>query len=299
MRTIQFTKMSGSGNDFLVIDNRRGMIACGEAPALARSLCQHRLSVGADGIVLLSALPDRGSGLSYSWRYINADGSDGEMCGNGAMCAARFAVRAGIAPPHHSFSTPSGIVEAWVDRQSPAVSIALVDPGPVEDSVTIQVAGRSLNCTRIVVGVPHVVIVTGDADGFADSEAFNAIGKEIRHHPLFAPAGTNVNVVSLVTPGTWRMRTYERGVEAETLACGTGAVASAIVLEYQQLAASPTSILTSSGRALVVDHRLEGRMAAQVRLTGHAGFIYDGTLLADAMDDQDSSQKTRLNSCES
>ena len=299
MRAIQFTKMSGSGNDFLLIDNRHGSVAPADAPALARSVCRHRLSVGADGLVLLSTPAAAHNGSSYDWRYVNADGSDGEMCGNGAMCAARFAHRIGLAPSHHHFTTPSGPVEAWVDEQSPAVSIAIADPGPVETAVTVQIDGRELECIRIVVGVPHVVIVAADADRFADPESFAAIGRELRHHPAFAPAGINMNVVSRKAVDTWRMRTYERGVEAETLACGTGAVASAIVLGHLGEAQNPTTIVTSSGKNLRVEYTLNGTSASNIRLTGHAAFIYDAELLPDAVDAQDSSQNTRRNSDES
>jgi diaminopimelate epimerase len=298
-RSIPFTKMSGSGNDFLVIDNRAGLFHDVDIADMTRRLCRHRLSVGADGIILISA-PLRGDdSVAYAWRYINADGTDGEMCGNGAMCAARFAVRTGIAGPHHRFQTVSGVVEAWANRDSTTASIAITDPGPVEPPVTVSVCGRSLTCTRIVVGVPHIVIVVDDADAFADPNTFAQIGRALRLHDSFAPAGTNVNVVSRIDRDTWRMRTYERGVEAETLACGTGAVASAIVLGAAECAPNPVRIRTSGGPNLTVSYQLRDGNATNVRLSGHAAVIYDGVLGPDALSDQDSSQKTRRNSDES
>ena len=124
----------------------------------------------------------------------------------------------------------------------------------------------------------HIVVRVDDADAFADAETFLTIGRALRLHEPFAPDGTNVNMVSRIDDETWRMRTYERGVEAETLACGTGAVASAIVLGHEGLATSPTRIRTSGGRDLTVTYeRNEGRATA-VRLTGHAAVIFDGTL---------------------
>ena len=278
---IPFTKMSGSGNDFLVIDNRSGIVPETDAGMLTARLSRHRLSVGADGVVLLSGA-DRDDQIAYRWRYINADGADGEMCGNGAICAARFAVRAGIAPEHHRFLTPSGEVEAWATAGSPTATIAIATPGPVEPERMIEVDGRLLTCVPIVVGVPHVVIRTEDADAFADREKFSRIGRSVRRHEAFAPAGMNVNVVSRSEGGVWRMRTYERGVEAETLACGTGAVASAIVLANRGLASSPVEILTSGGGSLRVEFELDGAQASAVKLHGQAAVIYEGILGPDA-----------------
>jgi diaminopimelate epimerase len=275
--------MSGSGNDFVVIDDRSGILAGLDLATFTRSVSRHRVSVGADGVIVLTDPPADQPALAYTWRYINADGSDGEMCGNGAMCAARFAVRAGIAEPHHHFLTPSGAIEAWADRTTAAATIAMADPGPVRDPVTVTVAGRALCCVPITVGVPHAVIIADDADAFADAETFHAIGRALRLHAAFAPTGTNVNVVSRIDDETWRMRTYERGVEAETLACGTGAVASSIVLGSQGLIPRPARIRTSSGRDLTVTYDLRDGHATNVRLSGHAAIIYDGTLGDDAL----------------
>jgi len=280
--SIPFTKMSGSGNDFVVVDNRSGILSGLDIPAFTRAVCRHRVSVGADGVVMLSDPPADDPSLAYTWRYVNADGSDGEMCGNGAMCAARFAVRAGIADAHHRFLTPSGMVEAWADPVNPSAAIAIADPERIEEPVEVSVDGRVICCVRVVVGVPHIVVRVEDADAFADAGTFRKIGRGLRLHATFAPAGTNVNVVSRIANGTWRMRTYERGVEAETLACGTGAVASAIVLAHQGLSTSPTRIRTSSGRDLAVTYELADGQATGTRLSGHAAVIYDGTLTREA-----------------
>ena len=296
---IRFTKMSGSGNDFIVIDDRDNRLAHVDLSGMTQALSRHRLSVGADGVVVISGPPAAEPDIAYAWRYINADGSDGEMCGNGAMCAARFAVRSGIADCHHRFLTASGIVEAWADASSTDCSIAIADPGPVETPLSIAVGKQQFEFTRIRVGVPHAVAVVDDADKFADAKKFLTIGRAIRHHELFAPDGTNVNIVSRIDEQTWRMRTYERGVEAETLACGTGAVASALVLNAAGMAPNPLKILTSGGRDLIVSWEMRDGRATSVRLSGHAAVIFDGVLGPDAFPDQDSSQKTRRNSLES
>jgi diaminopimelate epimerase len=281
-RSIPFTKMSGSGNDFVVIDNRSGVLDQLDMAACTRAVCRRRVSVGADGVVMLSEPPDGDQSIAYTWRYVNADGSDGEMCGNGAMCAARFAVRTGIAEPHHRFLTPSGVVEAWAEATTSSAAIAIADPERIEEPVEVAALDRRLCCVRVVVGVPHIVIRVEDADAFADAETFHAIGRALRLHDAFASAGTNVNVVSRINDESWRMRTYERGVEAETLACGTGAVASAIVLGHQGLAQSPTRIRTSSRRDLIVTYELSNGQATNVRLAGHAAVIYDGMLTDEA-----------------
>lgn len=280
---VNFTKMTGSGNDFVVVDNRGGAVDEAGAGDLARSLCRHRLSVGADGLVLISTPADLPPGVAYRWRYVNADGSDGEMCGNGAMCGARFAVEHGIAPGDHTFITPSGPVHAIVDRETGRVSLDISDPGPVEPEVTVTVCGLALPCFRIEVGVPHVVTLAADADAFADAARFTGIGRAVRHHEAFAPAGTNLNVISRLSPGHWRMRTYERGVEAETLACGTGAVASALVLHARGEEQGPVRIRTSGGRDLEVSFTVDDGRYRNVRLTGHAAVVYAAELGPDAL----------------
>jgi diaminopimelate epimerase len=280
--TVHFTKMSGSGNDFIFIDNRSGAIGNDSAPALARSLCRHRVSVGADGIVLLSD-PPAGSPVAYRWRYINADGSDGELCGNASMCSARFAFRHGLAGPHHSFLTDSGVIEAWADASTDQVMIAMPDTSGCEDPIALAVRGRTLVATPITVGVPHCVIQVDDADGFADTPEFEAIGREIRHHPAFAPAGTNVNVISPLENQVWRMRTYERGVERETLACGTGVVACSVVLAKAGLTMPPVSVKVSGGNSLRATFAVHENGASDVRLSGSATFVYDADLDPEAL----------------
>jgi diaminopimelate epimerase len=311
---LPFWKMSGSGNDFVVIDNRAGTLRADDAPAFARAVCRHRLSVGADGVVLIED-PAPGDDVDFAWRYINADGTDGEFCGNGAMCGARFAVLAGLAPAACRFRTPAGVVQARVaeDATDPRVAVRIADPGPVGSPRDIEVVheGRQVGVRLrpVAVGVPHAVAVVSDlADPFGldsgmatpspavggsaehamvppDDPVFVAVARMIRHHVRFAPAGTNVDVIQVLDRHTLRMRTYERGVEDETLACGSGAVASACVALAEGIVTSPVTVITRSGRPLEVacDWDPTAQRAANVTLTGEARVIAAGVIGVEAL----------------
>lgn len=282
---VPFTKMSGSGNDFVVIDHRRPLLADTEVRPFVRAVCRRGVGIGADGVVLIEPPDADDTDAHFRWRYLNADGSDGEMCGNGAMCAGRFAVLHGIAPSPARFRTPDGIVVAEVgDPARPEVRIAMSDPGPVR-RVDLTVAGRDLVIDFLWMGVPHAVVVVDDVDLWADLGTFHAIGRAVRTHEAFAPAGTNLNVVHRVKGHTLRMRTYERGVEAETLACGTGAVASAMVAVQRGLVTGPVTVVTSSGRLLVASWSGDGNAVTDVRLGGEARIIATGELHPDGWRD--------------
>lgn len=280
-RNIPFTKMSGAGNDFVVIDHRDLHLAEEEIADFTRAVCRRRLGIGADGLILIEA-PTR-SDANFRWRYINADGSVGEMCGNGAMCGARFAVERGIAPASCRFETDAGIVHADVGAgPRPRVSIHLPPvPAPgADESVTI--GPNTWTTTRIQVGVPHAVTVVPDVDTWDDA-AFDAWGRAMRYHPAFAPAGTNANLIHLVDGHTLRMRTWERGVEAETLACGTGAVASSIVATRQGLVRSPVDVVVSSGEVLRVTHVMDSNRAWDIELQGAPLFVATGEMVGEGI----------------
>jgi diaminopimelate epimerase len=283
LANIRFTKMSGSGNDFIVIDNRQGQLPTGLAAEFTRLVSRRRLSIGADGVVLieLASEPE----LDFNWRYINADGSDGEMCGNGAMCGARFAALHQIAPAACAFLTPSGVVHAVTtgEQGDPAVRIAIAQPGPVRHGVNATIGGNEITFSAIQVGVPHAVAIVPDADCFPEGMSFNEFGRETRLHEVFAPAGTNVNIITVRDRNTVRMRTYERGVEDETLACGTGAIASSIVAASLGLVDPPVSVIVSSGRCLTAHFALNGAQASDVRLEGQAHVIAEGIIGPDAL----------------
>ena len=216
---VPFTKMEGAGNDFVVLDNRFLRFTDDELAALARQACPRRTGVGADGLLAL----DEDPGADFRMRYRNADGSLATMCGNGARCLARFAARAGLGAETDgtvslAFETDGGRYRAQVQGRGASGPVQLAVPaardyGPGPEGTV-----------RIWTGTEHAVVFTDDVAAF-DVEGE---GRKLRHDPAFAPAGTNVNAVEVVGPARVRVRTYEKGVEAETLACGTGAVASAL-----------------------------------------------------------------------
>ncbi len=273
---VPFAKMSGSGNDFVVIDARSGLIADEDIAPFTRAVCRRGLGIGADGVVLIDE-PVSGD-ADFRWRYFNADGSIGEMCGNGAMCGARFAVRYRIASPECRFETEAGIVQARVsaDARDPLVRIRMTDAGPPE-TVTLAIAGERHAFASVCIGVPHAVMAVPDADAFS-ADGFATFGRAVRHHPHFAQAGTNVNVIHGIDRHGIRMRTYERGVEAETLACGTGAVASVIVAVATGLVEMPVRVRVSGGRDLHVEFSLGDSGATDIRLGGDARFVAHGML---------------------
>ena len=283
---LPFTKMNGSGNDFVVIDNREGIVAEESLRELTRAVCRRGLGIGADGVILIehptSDIPD----VDFHWRYINADGSDGELCGNGAMCGARFSVAHGIAPHSCRFSTMSGVISAEVssDSTDPRVSIALVDSSELVCDVSITIDGEARRFDIMSIGVPHVVTVVDDADAFADQGAFHSYGRKVRHDATVGTSGANVNVIHRIDSRTIRMRTYERGVEAETLACGTGAAASAIAAVAQGLVEQPVTVITSSGRPIVASFEQDGDRATSIRITGEARFVATGELHPEGWD---------------
>lgn len=266
MARIPFWKMSGSGNDFILIDNRRGIVAAGAGAALARRLCARGFSVGADGLILV----ERSREADFSWRFFNADGSEAAMCGNGGRCAARYAFLKGIAPARMRFMTGAGLISAAV--KGDRVKLQLPLPSGFRDRVAVAVDGRSLEPGFLVVGVPHAVVQSAALEQVPVA----AWGRALRHDPAFGPAGTNVNFFRVEGPRRLRVRTYERGVEAETMACGTGSVATALVAAADGLVRSPVTVVTSGGEELKVYFRRRGGEYGEVFLEGKADVVYEG-----------------------
>ena len=268
---VSFTKMSGTGNDFILIDNRSGIVGEDEMVHLAVQACRRRHSVGADGLILIQDDPD----LDFSWRFFNSDGSEGEMCGNGARCAARFAFTEKIAGPSMVFGTIAGPIEAEV--RDGRVRVQLTPSHGMERDFSLRLGGGDeIKAGFIDTGVPHTVIMVDEAD--LDNTPVAERGREIRYHPRFAPAGTNVNFVAVSGAGTVRIRTYERGVEEETLACGTGAVASAIICTAQELVRPPVKVRTQGGESLTIYIDKEDPAHGRILLEGAAHMVYRGQL---------------------
>ncbi|BBO66164.1 diaminopimelate epimerase [Desulfosarcina alkanivorans] len=272
MKPIPFFKMSGSGNDFIIIDNRAAVVPEDRLERLVVGACRRKMSVGADGLILIEP-SDR---VDFRWRFFNADGSLPDMCGNGARCAARFAFIHGIADRQMAFDTLAGTIEATVGEHG--VRIRMTDPARLKTGFPLDLDGRTVMVGSVNTGVPHVVTVVDDI------EAVDVVrtGRLIRFHPDFAPDGTNANFVADGPGGRLLIRTYERGVEDETLACGTGNVAAALILAHDRGLASPVSLTTRSGGQLTVHFTMKGDRCTDVFLEGDARVIYRGELWEEA-----------------
>ncbi|MDP7355258.1 MAG: diaminopimelate epimerase [Desulfobacterales bacterium] len=274
MEKINFFKMSGSGNDFIVIDNRKGVVEEKNLKTFISKICRRRMSVGADGIILL----ENAEGVDFKWRYYNADGGRAEMCGNGARCVSRFAWLNRIAGYRMSFETDAGIIDAEVvDDQ---VMIKIPDPAGLKLNDSLKMNTGSLTISGVNTGVPHVVV---EVDDIEEAQVVE-VGRQIRYHEAFAPEGTNVNFVSYDKDGNLAVRTYERGVEDETLACGTGAIAGAVIMACKSKSTSPIKIQTRSGGFLTVHFKMEEDHFFDVSLQGDARIIYRGELCEEAIE---------------
>jgi diaminopimelate epimerase len=272
---ISFTKMSGTGNDFIVMDHRQPLIAVSEQPDFARKICRRMFSIGADGLILI----EKSGTADFSWRFYNADGSVAEMCGNGARCAARYAFVNKIAGPKMTFATLAGIIEAEVLDGSEIVRLRMTPPSDFRQGLKLELGGIEREVYFINTGVPHAVIFVENG-GIPVKEW----GREVRFHPLFQPAGSNANFVRNLASGELQVRTYERGVEDETKACGTGAVASALIAGVLGRADSPVRCITSGGEPLTVLFDLkQGPKIDNVFLQGPARIIYEGQLTAESL----------------
>lgn len=267
----EFFKMSAAGNDFILFDNRTAALAREQVPALARAVCTRALSVGADGVILLE--PSSVAHVRAS--FFNPDGQP-TFCGNGARCASRLAYLQGIAPARMTVETSIMVHRAEV--QGTQVSFEMRDPQGFDDAVEVQAAGETVRGAFLDTGVPHFVAFRR----IAGADSIEALGRALRSHPRFAPAGANVDFVDPEGGGPMAIRTYERGVEGETLACGTGCVAAAIAAVAAGRAKSPVTLKTRSGALIRV--RFEGppRRASGVRLEGEARLVYVGQLTEEA-----------------
>jgi diaminopimelate epimerase len=267
---IKFAKMTGAGNDFVVIDNRSGKVKNGSR--LARRVCARRWGIGADGLLLL----EKSRRAAYRMMYYNSDGSYGGMCGNGGRCIAWYAFKKGIAPREHSFEALGHIYAAKVtDKQ---VALRMKDPKDLKPSVKLNLRGKRVDVAFVDTGSPHAVVLakklTGRAGTFTRLDVTDW-GRLIRYHRSFYPRGTNVNFVEAAGRNSLRIRTYERGVEDETLACGTGSIASAIVACELWGYKSPVTVIPRSKKNLIVRFtRASGRFQ-NVELSGPAELIFE------------------------
>jgi len=273
---IPFFKMTGSGNDFIVIDNRSLMLNGDDCRGFVQRACRRKLSVGADGMILIENDPE----VDFKWRFFNADGSEAEMCGNGGRCAARYAYLKGIVQKRKfTFRTLAGLIEAEIVGER--VKIRMTRPHGLQMDLDLLAENRTFHADFINTGVPHLVVFNKDPDTLENEDVFRW-GRALRYHSHFQPAGSNVNFVCSVDDHRIIIRTYERGVEVETLACGTGSIASALIAAVRKLAHSPVELQTRSGEILTVyfDHQLQGdgEEFSDVYLEGNARVAYEAEL---------------------
>jgi diaminopimelate epimerase len=266
-RMLRFTKMNGAGNDFVLLDNRAGDLAL--TPEQIARVCDRHRGVGADGVLLLERSTN---GADFRMRYYNADGGEAEMCGNGARCFARFADRAAGPLEKLSFETPAGVIGAQLAGE--LVILQMSEPNDLRLDLEVPVSGEKIRASYLDSGVPHVVVPVAKIDAVD----VRSLGAAIRQHPMFAPRGANANFGEQRGPRSIAIRTYERGVEDETLACGTGVVASALIFAATENVSGPIDVLVRGGDILSVDFTRQGDRFTNVTLTGPADFVFDGTI---------------------
>lgn len=275
MEGLQFVKMCGSGNDFVFIDNmnlRHDVDAL--APEFVKKVCRRGLSVGADGVVFIEPSDE----ADFKWRFFNSDGSEAEMCGNAGRCAVKFARMKGIASSDRvRFLTMAGIIEGEI--KGDRVRIFMGEPSELRMDEEIEAAGKLIRVSSINTGVPHAVIFVDDLQTID----VVATGRAIRYHEKYRPKGTNVDFVAVLESGALALRTYERGVEDETLACGTGIVAVALVAAAKGIVRPPVKVHPRGGGYLVVDFERNEGGFRRVSLEGDARVIYEATLGPDAL----------------
>jgi diaminopimelate epimerase len=264
----RFWKMSGSGNDFVFFDGRAESVEGLDAPEVIRRLCSRTQGVGADGVVFLESSASEPFGI----RYYNSDGSRGELCGNASLCTSNLAVRLGLAGAEgFRFTTDVGAIAGRIVAGEPEID--LQPPHGLRGDAAIPLEPGETRMGFVDTGVPHLVVLVPDVE----SVPLMRRGAELRRHPTLA-AGANVNFVS-PAGSEWRMRTFERGVEGETLACGTGSVACAVLLTDWGLVTGPeTKIRTSSGRLLTVTLRSGPGAPGRPALRGEGRIVYSGEL---------------------
>jgi diaminopimelate epimerase len=264
---IPFFKMHGAGNDFILIDDRTLRFPAGDTAWINR-ISARRTGVGCEGVILIQP----SSTADFRMRFFNPDGSEVDMCGNGARCIARLAHELGIAPPRMSFDTPAGRLQAEVDRNQ--VRLQMTSPKDWRLNQQLKMKDGDREYGFVNSGVPHVVMSIANLEMWNVKQA----GAEIRYHPDFAPKGTNANFIAVTGPDSLRVRTYERGVEDETLACGTGMVACGLIAGKMGWVKPPVRITCASGDVLVIDYTLTSDGADQVTLLGPAEHVFQGIL---------------------
>lgn len=277
---MRFAKMNGAGNDFIILNNIEEQIGHSRLPELARTLCHRRLSIGADGLMAVER-PRQGG--DYRMLFYNADGSAGEMCGNGARCVCRYGFEKGLAGEEQTVETPSGIVTGRrIDRRN--YRIRLTDPSVVRLNYPVEALGRSLECSYVELGVPGLPHAAVPCPGLEEMTAdqLRELGRTLRWHPAF-PKGANVNFYDITGPDRLVELTYERGVEDFTYACGTGTGSVVLALTLMGKVSGRDVAVSVPGGTLRVSVDREGEAVKALWLTGPTNFVCEGEILDESL----------------
>ena len=275
MIEINFTKMNGAGNDFVVINDFDGTLTA-DLPSIARTVCTRGFGIGADGLLVLRRNPK----YDFEMIYLNSDGSEGGMCGNGGRCISRFAVLNGICKSPMKFTAHGAIYSSEVFNDK-MVRLHFPDPESITPILEVPVGGYKYEATYVHPNTDHTVLLSGSSFGSVDSADLIGISRKIRYNFEIFPKGTNVNLIEQENSSRIRMRTYERGVENETLACGTGAVASAITAAIRYGMNSPVEIHTSGGEIMKVYFERSGERFSNLILEGSATVVFKSKVFYD------------------
>ena len=275
---MDFFKVHGNGNDFIVLDNREGRLSDSDLRSAAAALCRRRASVGADGLMAVERAGEA-EGVDFRMRIFNADGSEAAMCGNGARALARYAYERGIAPSPMRFATGAGTVEATVEPPFVELDMGRLDLAGGAFGRSLRAGGVAFPFVFLTVGVPHCVLLT-DEDYSRD--AMREMGREVRWNTELFPEGTNVNFARCTSPDEVRAVTYERGVEDLTDSCGTGCVAVAIAAAEVWGIYSPIRVTNPGGVNTVRLDFASGNGSVHAWLKGGTALVASGVLLEEA-----------------
>lgn len=268
MALVKFTKVVGAGNDFIVLDNRTGKAekTVKDLSEFAKFACKLKTSIGADGLLVL----ENSKKADFKMRIFNPDGTEVTMCGNGARCASLYAVVNKWCSSELKVETGAGIIDAF--QKGDYVKIRMTEPKDMILGKIIPIEKGMFNVHFINTGVPHIVYFIENIDDYPVKE----MGYTMRFHEAFAPEGANVNFVKTINDNSIRVRTYERGVEDETLACGTGSAASAIISHFINGTVPPVMVLTNSGDTLKVHFDVKDKKVVDLYLEGPAKIVFEG-----------------------
>jgi len=273
---MEFTKMQGAGNDFIIINNRILKLPVERLSAIAKKLCQRRVSIGANGFMVID-FPE--GDADFKMRFYNSDGSIGEMCGNGARCISRYAYINNIAGKKMKFETTAGIVKAEV-LEGRQVKVQLNNPEVIKLDSDLMIDNEKYECSYIELGspgLPHAIVKFKDLQHAEDREIFDR-GRKIRYYEGF-PKGANVNFFEVISKDTAIVKTYERGVEDLTLACGTGSASTAVALILKgYLKGDKVKIIVPGGELFVEIERTDNKVD-KLYLIGDTNIIAAGEIM--------------------